>query len=363
MSAPKDRVTSADLFSEVRQSKSQRAKSARRKLYHDFATRHNAPYISWSATTVIDFILDEVQSDDDRKIKAKKKPIENGTVLAKAAQLTAFLFKKGNLFMASGSSTRLKIANAISKLNQRRSYRFADINDHKQARTLTSDQLKQLMIKFTDEKISPNPLKASRQRAIILLLLFSHAAACRVADLSHTRWHSFELAKDEIGKFLRIKLAWIKNNRNANKKVQYELRELSDPVLCPVANWKKLARPMFDACPQGPFVSPRTNRPYDTSSVVTSWRRVAKKILGMPTDFSAHSGKRSAITAMFEAGMKSGEIGKKTNYAPKSKVMLIYNDKRNKQPKKTAKKEKDSKAFTKYLKAKGVKGLKVRRKN
>ena len=89
--------TTADLLRAARNTKSQKAKRARQKLYYDYAEKICRPLPQWSAKTVIDFIVDKTNKSDEAAALKGRKPIENKTIDIKATQLMAFLLKKGNV--------------------------------------------------------------------------------------------------------------------------------------------------------------------------------------------------------------------------------------------------------------------------
>ena len=92
-------VTTTELLSKARNTKSQKAKRARRKLYNEYATKIGVPYTQWCARTVIDFVVQETNASDLSNRTKNRKPIENKTIEIKATQLMAFLLKKGNFLM------------------------------------------------------------------------------------------------------------------------------------------------------------------------------------------------------------------------------------------------------------------------
>ena len=173
-----DCFTTSGLLQEARNTKSQKAKRARKKLYYDYATKIICPLAQWSARHVIDFVVAETNASDKKNRLRRHKPIENKTIEIKATQLMAFLLKKGNSLMKHGSGSRARVAGAIAKLNQTRSYMFQNINEHKQAKLLTMSQLTQLMKFLLAQKASQNKFVEHRRCAVILILLFSHMAPC-----------------------------------------------------------------------------------------------------------------------------------------------------------------------------------------
>ena len=294
-----------------------RRRMALKKRLLSYADTINCKPDKWTALQVMQFMHNWEES---HKNLARVK-----TVLAKFT-LIETVFDSEHWTKTFKNGSEFEELKAVYM--KRRKLRATEDLEVKQANPIQTD-LAAKIVSFLLSERSSTEWQQQYRIVRILSLVFTVIGGCRVKDLFHVKWGDIQQTEIAGHSVILAKLCRSKTDPTG-KRLNFRAFPATKGlgIFCPVLLWNRLNKylPRSDKC-YGPFVNMRTGYSFDTATIVEGWRRVART-LGYQDDFSAHSGRRTCITGMLDAGLDIELINTVLGYRKNSKMVPWYDIKK-----------------------------------